>query len=437
MKPTQTRRFRRRSTPSRSEGAFFKKESQHEQGFFGESSHDSFFQPAVSPVQSIQRKCDECEKEEKKVHRMGDKKEEEKKLHRMPEKKEEDKKLMRQEDKKEEEIQKKEEKKEDEKLMKKEEKKEEDKLQKKEATTAAASSAGVSNYVSTISSKGNPLPAQTNSFFSSRMGYDFSNVKVHTDKNAADSAKGINAKAYTIGNDIVFNEGQFNAESGEGRKLLAHELAHVIQQNGNEKGDSLQRQSEETNSEEKVLLPPVQIHVVGSLTQNTRHNADCNGVSVSGSTDAFYSNSSSLSGTPTLAATCDGCTGNECISISGNIVSVFRTAPVVTLPGVPSGLNTCEQNAVRNFINTTLSQHEQQHVAAFNTYRGTVSTPFTFTGCRSDLQAQVQAAHDAIEVPRRAASDALSAALDANGANVFTITCDCPDPQTSNDVDTN
>jgi hypothetical protein len=109
-------------------------------------------------------------------------------------------------------------------------------------------------------------------------------------------------------------------------------------------------------------------------------------------------------------------------------VSTFNTAPVVSLPQVPGGLNACERKAVRAFINGTLSQHEQQHVAAFNTYRGVVSTPFTFTGCRSDLAAEVQAVHDNIEVPRRQASDDASALLDANGANVFNITCECPDP---------
>lgn len=430
MKPTQTRRFRRRSTPSRTEGTFFKKESQQEQSFFGESSHDSFFQPVTTPAQSIQRKCAECEKEEKKVHRMEDKKEEDKKLHRQPEKKEEDKKLMRLEDKKDEEkIQKKEDKKEEEKLMKKEEKKEEENIQKKETGTVSVSSPGVSNYVSSLSSKGNPLPAQANHFFSSRMGFDFSNVKIHTDKEAAKSAKDVNAKAYTIGNNIVFNEGQYNIESGEGKKLMAHELAHVMQQVGSEK---ISKKGEEGTEEpiQKELLPLIHLEVEGSLTQNTRHNANCNGVSVSGSTDANYSNRSSMTGQPAMATSCAGCTGKDCITISGNIVSVFRTAPVVTLPSVPGGLNQCEQNAVRNFINTTLNQHEQQHVAAFNTYRGTVNTPFTFTGCTSDLQAHIQGIHDGIEVPRRAASDALSAALDANGANVFNITCECPDPQT-------
>lgn len=63
------------------------------------------------------------------------------------------------------------------------------------------------------------------------MGYDFSNVKIHTDTAAAASAKAINAKAYSYGNNIVFNDGQYNTASFEGKKLLAHELTHYVQQN--------------------------------------------------------------------------------------------------------------------------------------------------------------------------------------------------------------
>jgi hypothetical protein len=276
------------------------------------------------------------------------------------------------------------------------------------------------------------MSTDANSFFSSRMGYDFSHVKVHTDKEAAQSAKNINAKAYTIGNHIVFNEGQFNTQSPEGQKLMAHELVHVMQQTGDQNESNLNRKPVDAPEQASIeLLPPVQIEVEGSKTQNTTHNGDCNGVSVSGSTDANYSSSGSLSGRPTRATDCSGCAGSDCITVNGTVVSVFTTAPTVTLPAVPGGLNACEQRAVRNFINTTLSQHEQQHVSAFNTYRGRVRTPISFTGCSADLQTEVQNIHDSVEVPRRAASDAASAALDANGANIFTITCECPDPQSN------
>ncbi len=264
MKPSFTRRYRRRSKPAKNEGAFFKKESSAEHGFFCEASRGAFFQPAVSNGQVVQRKCTCCdhsspgEKEGQKVQRaaMDDKKEEDdKKLQRATDKKEEDdKKLMRVEEKKEEDkkLQRAPEKKEedDKKLQRATDKKEEDdkklmraeapkkeeedkKLQKKESgATPAASHVG--GYVSSLNGKGHSMSPLTNQFFAKRMGYDFSQVKVHTDKDAAESAKSVNAKAYTIGNNIVFNEGQYNTESAEGKKLLAHELTHVVQ-NGNEK----------------------------------------------------------------------------------------------------------------------------------------------------------------------------------------------------------
>ena len=81
-----------------------------------------------------------------------------------------------------------------------------------------------------MNDKGESLSKQQRHFFGSRMGYDFGNVKIHTGKDAADSAKDVNAKAYTIGNNIVFNDGQYNTGSIEGKKLLAHELTHVMQQ---------------------------------------------------------------------------------------------------------------------------------------------------------------------------------------------------------------
>ncbi|ELY92380.1 hypothetical protein C483_07993 [Natrialba hulunbeirensis JCM 10989] len=64
------------------------------------------------------------------------------------------------------------------------------------------------------------------------MDADFSNVRVHTGAKAAEAAEAIDAKAFTCGNDIVFNSGEYDTESPKGQHLLAHELAHVKQQNG-------------------------------------------------------------------------------------------------------------------------------------------------------------------------------------------------------------
>ncbi len=77
---------------------------------------------------------------------------------------------------------------------------------------------------------GRPLPPSTRGFFEPRFGYDFSQVRVHTGDPSANLARSINARAFTVGRDIVFGEGEYAPEKGTGRKLLAHELTHTVQQ---------------------------------------------------------------------------------------------------------------------------------------------------------------------------------------------------------------
>ena len=92
-----------------------------------------------------------------------------------------------------------------------------------------------------LRSPGQPLEPDTRAFMESRFGHDFSRVRVHTDARAVESARGINAQAYTIGQDIVFGAGRYDAGTREGKRLLAHELTHVVQQQpviAREKGDS-------------------------------------------------------------------------------------------------------------------------------------------------------------------------------------------------------
>jgi hypothetical protein len=67
-------------------------------------------------------------------------------------------------------------------------------------------------------------------YFNPRFGYDFSGVRVHTDSNAGQAAGAINARAFTLGRDIVFASGQYAPETESGKRLLAHELTHVLQQ---------------------------------------------------------------------------------------------------------------------------------------------------------------------------------------------------------------
>jgi Domain of unknown function (DUF4157) len=77
---------------------------------------------------------------------------------------------------------------------------------------------------------GQPLDADVRSDMEARLGHDFGNVRVHTDGRAEESAKAVNAHAYTVGSNIVFQRDQYDPSSETGRITLAHELAHVIQQ---------------------------------------------------------------------------------------------------------------------------------------------------------------------------------------------------------------
>jgi hypothetical protein len=83
-----------------------------------------------------------------------------------------------------------------------------------------------------LNSPAQPLDAATRTFMEGHFGRDFQHVRVHTGPAAAVSAQGLNALAYTAGDDIVFDAGQYAPETEAGRRLLAHELAHVVQQDG-------------------------------------------------------------------------------------------------------------------------------------------------------------------------------------------------------------
>lgn len=83
-----------------------------------------------------------------------------------------------------------------------------------------------------LNSPGHPLDVATRAFFEPRFGYDFSQVRVHSGAAADQSARNVNAHAYTVGHNVVFGAGRFTPGTNDGKKLLAHELTHVVQQSG-------------------------------------------------------------------------------------------------------------------------------------------------------------------------------------------------------------
>jgi len=98
-----------------------------------------------------------------------------------------------------------------------------------------------SDNINAMRGGGQPMSASSREFFESRFGADFSAVRLHTNANAAQTASDIHARAFTVGKDIALDAGQYAPETSEGKKLLAHELTHVVQQ-GKKSNKELQRQ---------------------------------------------------------------------------------------------------------------------------------------------------------------------------------------------------
>lgn len=149
------------------------------------AKNSSFFHPAITP---IQRKCAHCEEEEKKAQR------------------------------------------------------------KENSNSETVASPQTENYINTASG-GKSLSQSERNFFEPRFGYDFSNVQLHTNAAANESAKGINALAYTSGNNIVFGANQYQPQTDSGKRLMAHELTHVVQQNKNIQPKKIQRSCSDGNCE--------------------------------------------------------------------------------------------------------------------------------------------------------------------------------------------
>lgn len=89
---------------------------------------------------------------------------------------------------------------------------------------------GVERNINQLRGGGTALPSPERSFFENRMGHDFSQVRVHTGSTAVQTSRDLNARAFTVGSDIAFNQNEFRPGTDSGRHLIAHELTHVVQQ---------------------------------------------------------------------------------------------------------------------------------------------------------------------------------------------------------------
>jgi len=127
-----------------------------------------------------------------------------------------------------------------------------------------------------LRSPGQPLDETTRAFMDSRFGYSFDRVRVHTDSQAVESAKMLNAQAYTVGYHIVFSSGAYSPTTASGVRLLAHELAHVVQQ---DQGYKIATRPESqivplSNSAYRIAVAPVVEDESGDLERRATMAAD-------------------------------------------------------------------------------------------------------------------------------------------------------------------
>jgi Domain of unknown function (DUF4157) len=113
-------------------------------------------------------------------------------------------------------------------------------IQRKGSSAGTVASDAISNKINASKGSGSNMDSHTQSFMQSRFGADFSDVKIHTGNESTQLNRELGAKAFTVGNDIYFNEEQFNPNSSEGKHLLAHELTHTVQQ-GNSSNEWVSR----------------------------------------------------------------------------------------------------------------------------------------------------------------------------------------------------
>jgi hypothetical protein len=136
------------------------------------------------------------------------------------------------------------------------------------------------SHIRSLKGGGQPLPESVRAFFEPRFGYDFGQVRIHADARAADTARMVNAQAFTLGRDVVFGARHYALGTAEGKRLLAHELVHVVQQNQDRlpKSDSgairAQRNDKQLfimreEGDEKTAAPKPKINYKSAKRSNT------------------------------------------------------------------------------------------------------------------------------------------------------------------------
>jgi len=119
---------------------------------------------------------------------------------------------------------------------------------------ASSASDSVSSRIKSSMGGGSPMQSDTKNFMESRFGADFSDVKIHSGEESTQLNQALNAKAFAVSNNIYFNSGQYQPETDSGKRLLAHELTHVLQQSGPSAYIQRETQAPDKGDFKKLLL---------------------------------------------------------------------------------------------------------------------------------------------------------------------------------------
>jgi hypothetical protein len=143
-------------------------------------------------------------------------------------------------------------------------------LQAKSAgNTGGMVAPGIAQQIQNSRGGGKPMDPGTRTFMESRFGTDFGKVRIHADKNAALFNQRLQARAFTFGRDVYFNQGHYSPCSVEGRRLLAHELVHVVQQGAESNLSTIQRKLNSETPQDELYGPPLPDRLsISSATNN-------------------------------------------------------------------------------------------------------------------------------------------------------------------------
>lgn len=231
-------------------------------------------------------------------------------------------------------------------------------IKTKHAPSASESSApDAGPAVSAARRGGIPLPAEARSYFEPRFGQDFTAVRVHTGEDAAAGARAVQARAYTIGTDITFGAGEFDPATNEGKRLLAHELAHTIQQAGTAGRLKIQRRQvcdEEGACHEEPDVTPGPPAPADPAQRAGPSDQQGKGPEAAKSADAGDAAPVKIDGSADAGTAVAAPTATEFGDAGQTAATALATAPPVTMTSgqtpAPPGMAVCPDPPGRNFV---------------------------------------------------------------------------------------